>query len=34
MEKNKDAANTLKNMYSALGDTAKFKEMKALLESL
>jgi tetratricopeptide (TPR) repeat protein len=32
--KNKDAANTLKNMYSAMGDTAKFKEMKALLETL
>lgn len=32
--KNKDAVSTLKNMYSAMGDTAKFKEMKALLETL
>lgn len=32
--KNKDAANTLKNIYSVLGKTAKFKEMKALLETL
>jgi len=32
--KNKDAAETLKNMYSVLGNTVKFKEMKVLLESL
>ncbi|MDC3388744.1 tetratricopeptide repeat protein [Flavobacteriaceae bacterium] len=32
--KNENAARTLKGIYSVLGDTAKFKEMKALLESL
>lgn len=32
--KNKSAAETLKGIYSVLGETAKFKEMKALLESL
>jgi len=32
--KNKSAAQTLKGIYSILGETAKFKEMKALLESL
>jgi tetratricopeptide (TPR) repeat protein len=32
--KNESAAITLKGIYSVLGDTAKFKEMKALLESL
>lgn len=32
--KNKDAATTLKNIYSVLGKTDKFKEMKALLETL
>jgi len=33
-KKNKNAIETLKNMYSVLGDTVKFKEMKLLLESL
>jgi len=32
--KNESAAQTLKGIYSVLGETAKFKEMKALLESL
>ncbi len=32
--KNENAARTLKGIYSVLGETAKFKEMKALLESL
>jgi tetratricopeptide (TPR) repeat protein len=32
--KNESAAQTLKNMYSVLGETDKFKAMKALLESL
>jgi len=32
--KNENAAQTLKGIYSVLGETAKFKEMKALLESL
>ncbi|NQY30636.1 MAG: tetratricopeptide repeat protein [Flavobacteriaceae bacterium] len=32
--KNESAAQTLKGIYSILGETAKFKEMKALLESL
>ncbi|MGB0896294.1 MAG: tetratricopeptide repeat protein [Flavobacteriaceae bacterium] len=32
--KNESAAQTLKNMYSVLGETEKFKAMKALLESL
>jgi len=32
--KNENAAQTLKGIYSILGETAKFKEMKALLESL
>lgn len=32
--KNKSAAQTLKGIYSVLGDIAKFKEMKTLLESL
>ncbi len=32
--KNKNAAQTLKGIYSALGNTAKYKEMKALLDSL
>lgn len=32
--KNKNAANTLKGIYSILGDRVKFKEMKALLETL
>jgi len=32
--KNKDAAQNLKSIYSALGNTVKYKEMKALLESL
>ncbi len=32
--KNQNAAQTLKGIYSVLGETAKFKEMKALLESL
>lgn len=32
--KNTDAARTLMNMYSALGETDKYKEMKAILETL
>jgi tetratricopeptide (TPR) repeat protein len=32
--KNESAAQTLKNMYSVLGETEKFKAMKTLLESL
>ena len=32
--KNKSAAETLKGIYSVLGETAKFKEMKAVLELL
>lgn len=32
--KNKNAAQTLKNMYSVLGEIEKFKAMKTLLESL
>jgi len=32
--KNIDAARTLKGIYSVLGEVAKFKEMKVLLESL
>jgi len=32
--KNESAAQTLKGIYSVLGETTKFKEMKALLESL
>jgi tetratricopeptide (TPR) repeat protein len=32
--KNESAAQTLKGIYSVLGETAKFKEMKTLLESL
>lgn len=32
--KNESAAQTLKNMYSVLGETDKFKAMKALLDSL
>ena len=32
--KNESAAQSLKNMYSVLGETDKFKAMKALLESL
>jgi len=32
--KNESAAQTLKGIYSVLGETAKFKEMKDLLESL
>lgn len=32
--KNLEAAKTLMNIYSALGETAKFKEMKAKVESL
>lgn len=32
--KNENAARTLKGIYSVLGETAKFKEMKVLLESL
>ena len=32
--KNESAAKTLKGIYSVLGDTAKFKQMKALIESL
>lgn len=32
--KNINAAQTLKGIYSVLGETVKFKEMKALLESL
>lgn len=32
--KNAPAIETLKNIYGALGDTANFKKMKALLESL
>ncbi len=32
--KNENAARTLKSIYSVLGETAKFKEMRALLDSL
>jgi len=32
--KNKNAIQTLKGIYSALGNTAKYKEMKALLENI
>ncbi len=32
--RNESAIQTLKNMYGVLGETAKYKEMKALLESL
>lgn len=32
--KNENAAKTLKNMYSVLGETEKYKAIKALLESL
>jgi hypothetical protein len=32
--KNIEAATTLMNIYSSLGETAKFKEMKAKVESM
>ena len=32
--KNVEAAKTLMNIYSALGETAKFKEMKAKVEAI